>query len=90
MSLTKCSECAKEISDKAEICPHCGNTSTPKGKLRKGIIGTLGTIKLVLFSLIELTMMGLFFAFGHSTWGWIFVAILVLTWWLWIKSLKKM
>lgn len=35
MSLTKCSECGREISDKAESCPHCGNTSTPKGKFKK-------------------------------------------------------
>lgn len=25
MALVKCSECQKEISDKAESCPHCGN-----------------------------------------------------------------
>ncbi len=25
MSLIKCSECGKEISDKAESCPNCGN-----------------------------------------------------------------
>jgi len=25
MSLIKCSECGKEISDKANICPSCGN-----------------------------------------------------------------
>lgn len=25
MSLIKCSECNKEISDKASVCPHCGN-----------------------------------------------------------------
>ena len=24
MALIKCSECGKEISDKAEICPYCG------------------------------------------------------------------
>lgn len=24
MSLIKCKECGKEISDKAENCPHCG------------------------------------------------------------------
>ena len=24
MSLIKCKECDKEISDKAENCPHCG------------------------------------------------------------------
>lgn len=25
MALVKCGECQKEISDKAESCPHCGN-----------------------------------------------------------------
>lgn len=25
MALIKCSECGKEISDKAEICVNCGN-----------------------------------------------------------------
>jgi len=25
MSLTKCSECQKEVSDKAATCPNCGN-----------------------------------------------------------------
>jgi DNA-directed RNA polymerase subunit RPC12/RpoP len=25
MALIKCSECGKEISDKAKECPHCGN-----------------------------------------------------------------
>ena len=26
MALIKCSECGKEISDKATACPNCGNT----------------------------------------------------------------
>ncbi len=32
MSLIKCSECGREISDKAVSCPHCGNpiSSQPK------------------------------------------------------------
>jgi len=25
MALIKCGECSKEISDRAESCPHCGN-----------------------------------------------------------------
>lgn len=25
MSLVNCNECGKQISDKAEMCPHCGN-----------------------------------------------------------------
>lgn len=24
MALTACSECDKEVSDKAAVCPHCG------------------------------------------------------------------
>ena len=24
MALIKCPECKKEVSDKAEVCPHCG------------------------------------------------------------------
>ena len=29
MALIKCSECGKEISDKAEICVNCGNPIQP-------------------------------------------------------------
>lgn len=25
MALTKCAECSKEVSDKAQSCPHCGS-----------------------------------------------------------------
>lgn len=30
MALIKCSECGKDVSDKASACPHCGNPLTPK------------------------------------------------------------
>ena len=30
MALIKCSECGKQISDKAEFCPHCGITINSK------------------------------------------------------------
>lgn len=32
MSLIKCSECGKEISDKATVCPSCGNPITNKSE----------------------------------------------------------
>ncbi|WP_066738231.1 zinc ribbon domain-containing protein [Cupriavidus sp. D384] len=32
MALMKCTECTKEISDKATACPHCGARSKPKLK----------------------------------------------------------
>ena len=28
MALVKCESCGKEISDKAAVCPHCGNSAT--------------------------------------------------------------
>lgn len=30
MALIKCSECGRDVSDKASACPHCGNPLTPK------------------------------------------------------------
>lgn len=33
MAMTKCRECKKEISTKAEQCPHCGNKPTRLGCL---------------------------------------------------------
>ncbi len=30
MALINCSECGQNVSDKASICPHCGNPLTPK------------------------------------------------------------
>jgi len=32
MALTKCTECNREISDKAETCPHCGCPSSSVAK----------------------------------------------------------
>lgn len=33
MALIKCSECGKEVSDKAESCPNCGNPINKESKL---------------------------------------------------------
>lgn len=37
MVLIKCSECKKELSDRADKCPHCGNPITiqPEKKEKK-------------------------------------------------------
>lgn len=40
MALIKCSECGKEISDKATLCPNCGAPVNPKTKVT--IIGYTG------------------------------------------------
>jgi hypothetical protein len=29
MALTRCPECGKDVSDRAPVCPHCGNPSGP-------------------------------------------------------------
>jgi uncharacterized membrane protein YvbJ len=59
MALIKCSECGKEISDKASTCPNCGNPikqsqvlvqmDTAPQKRRKYKIYLLITFPMVLF-----------------------------------------
>ena len=34
MALIKCNECGKEVSEKAESCPHCGNPISKKTNLK--------------------------------------------------------
>lgn len=46
MSLIKCPECNKEISDKAKSCPNCGSTN-----IKKITIGSR-TVKTVAFGVI--------------------------------------
>ena len=36
MAIIKCTECGKQISDKAEVCPNCGNPMSPKGGANNG------------------------------------------------------
>jgi len=40
MALVKCSECGKEVSDKAGACPHCGNPMGDVVKLRQEVAQT--------------------------------------------------
>ncbi len=42
MALIECQECGKQISSKAEACPHCGapvggDTAPPLGGFKKGV-----------------------------------------------------
>ena len=39
MALIKCSECGKEISDKAESCPNCGNPISKKEESKLMVYG---------------------------------------------------
>lgn len=47
MSLIMCSECGKEVSDKAKSCPHCGNPIS--SELTDGIVDArvVGTVEIV-------------------------------------------
>lgn len=53
MALINCSECKKEISNKAKSCPHCGNPIKIKGKgfaiagLVLGIIGCVYSLPIL-------------------------------------------
>ena len=55
MALMKCKECGKEISSKAEFCPHCGFVY----KKQKA-----GTKKIVLVTLITLFVVGIILVSG--------------------------
>ncbi len=46
MALTKCHECGKEVSDKANVCPHCGAPAKPT-VLQKGRRITRGVGKVI-------------------------------------------
>ncbi len=82
MALIYCSECGKQISDKAEACPHCGNPISiarqgyfePEESLnRSGQEEDIQTIQLtkkkwkkVQLLAVALWIFGLFFIFGHT------------------------
>ncbi len=59
MSLIRCKECKKEISNKAEMCPHCGykyisNSNTYSNRIKTGSI-----VSLIACSIIVLLLIGL-------------------------------
>ncbi|MBN2037101.1 MAG: hypothetical protein JW768_10195 [Chitinispirillaceae bacterium] len=56
MALISCPECAKQMSDKASTCPHCGY-SVHCGSLDKGIIALIAG---------AVVMAGLFFLFRST------------------------
>lgn len=49
MAITKCKECGKDISDKAEHCPHCG---VPVNKKSNTGCGTIAAFFILLFIII--------------------------------------
>jgi predicted amidophosphoribosyltransferase len=61
MALIHCSECSKEVSDKAPACPHCGNPLASPTTAKK-LAGQYGCAPLLLF-LLGLCLL-LFFPIG--------------------------
>lgn len=85
MSLIQCSECKKELSDKAPICPHCGapNTATVSPKAidpnvcRKCGTNYITELKPVVFSPVSLVTLPMFL-FGLSAFLWNWLAALII------------
>ncbi|MEH6353855.1 hypothetical protein [Pseudomonas sp. 3JA] len=53
MAITKCKECHKEVSNKAEVCPHCG-VKSPGLKMKDVIVG-LVVVGLIAFVAVKCT-----------------------------------
>ena len=53
MALIKCSECGHEVSDKASVCPNCGNPIQIVGKKHSATY-----IKAALFVLLAVVVLG--------------------------------
>lgn len=63
MALIKCSECGKEISDKADICPHCGypinnirNKNNLINKKKKYVIGLIFLVTIFIVGILILLL----------------------------------
>lgn len=71
MALTKCSECGREISDKAPACPSCGNPINKQDQAQQGqqkvvvIEQTSKTWKAIQLIFGLLFWVGIFMAFSH-------------------------
>lgn len=73
MALIKCTECGKEISDKASVCPNCGcpveqmskpeisNATSVKQTKNKKLNKILDKMLIVTFSLLAVALIILFF-----------------------------
>lgn len=67
MSLIKCPECGKEISDQADNCPNCGRPIHPNKKTNRIAIGVIAGICGVIGIIVLLSaVFDLFDAFSNS------------------------
>jgi len=95
MSIIKCHDCGKEISDSAPQCIHCGSLNAEIGNRNKEaekffrnvhILG--GTFALIIFSTIAL-----FFILILAIFNWQLALfntfIFFILWWFWMVAIKK-
>lgn len=47
MALIKCSQCGHEVSDKAKVCPKCGNKMAASGDKDNSTIKIVGAVVVV-------------------------------------------
>ena len=60
MALIKCSECGKEVSDKAKKCPHCGASN----KIQNGKKGNTNILHIIIGILLAVLLIcGVIFAY---------------------------
>ena len=69
MPLMNCTECGKEISDKAASCPHCGaptkwgqKETKKERRKRRGNVQGAGCLLIILAIILGLTVIGIPFA----------------------------
>lgn len=102
MALINCPECSNNVSDKAEVCPHCGvklqakNTPlqstfrvTEKGKLlfsTKDLYNSGYWLGMVLYLVASLVLIGVFAVVGIVWFGIIFSLVISIVYW---KSFSK-
>lgn len=93
MALIKCSECGQEISDSAQMCPHCGieRRKTKVEKKNINVIDILLIIVISLFSLVQLR--NCYYCFQNltlsNTLAFLYYIVCIAFLWLTFISLKK-
>ena len=70
MSLIKCRECSKEISDKAKSCPHCGSPTffaEEENEATQRIAFIVLIIGVVIFAVKYIDFCGRYIPYGYTS-----------------------
>jgi len=66
MSLIKCSECGKDVSDKASLCPFCGNPINSTPVLIEKTCKKWKLLKLIAWIVILFSFFGFMTGYGNG------------------------